>query len=65
MLYGNDFATVKGSDVIDALDGLPVLHMLDLDELFSTPVPKLAVRCCIAASNGMLENKLSAVALTA
>lgn len=54
MLYGNDFATVKASDVVDALDGLPVLHMLDPDEMFSTPVPKLAVRCGITASNGML-----------
>ena len=51
VLYGNDFASVKAADVVDALDGLPVLHILDADEAFGNPVPKLAVRCGIATSN--------------
>ncbi|EPT05031.1 hypothetical protein FOMPIDRAFT_1139959 [Fomitopsis schrenkii] len=63
VLYGNDFATVKASDVVDALDGLPVLHMLDPDEMFSTPVPKLAVRCGITASNGAARQLVAAKGL--
>ena len=54
VLYDRNFASVKAGDVVDALDGLPILHILDADEVFSTPVPKLAFRCGIAASNGKL-----------
>ncbi|KZT72083.1 hypothetical protein DAEQUDRAFT_664957 [Daedalea quercina L-15889] len=63
VLYGGDFASVKASDVVEALDGLPVLHTLDETEVFGTPVPKLAVRCGIATSNGAARQLVAAKGL--
>ncbi|TFY65347.1 hypothetical protein EVJ58_g2026 [Rhodofomes roseus] len=53
VLYGSDFTSVKASDVVEALTGLPILHVLDDVEVFGIPAPKLAVRCGIAPSHGM------------
>ncbi|KAH9935494.1 uncharacterized protein B0H18DRAFT_868846 [Fomitopsis serialis] len=62
-LYGSDFSSVRAADVVDALEGLPVLHLLDEAELFGTSVLKLAVRCAIAPSNGAARQLVSAKGL--
>jgi len=59
-LYGSDFTSVRAADVVDALEGLPILHLLDEAELFGTSVLKLAVRCAIAPSNGAARQLVSA-----
>ncbi|KAA1473928.1 hypothetical protein DENSPDRAFT_904004 [Dentipellis sp. KUC8613] len=59
LLFDTDVSNTRAADAVAALSGDPRLHYVDREQLFSTPVSKLAVNARIVASNSAAKQLVS------